>query len=71
MALASQKFNGTVDSSSSIGVLYCKSGQRTEEDMFNNEHGSDRFDDFLELLGDKIELRGFAGYRGDLDGTIT
>jgi len=51
----------------SIGVLYCKEFQNTEEEMFNNESGSDKFEEFLEMLGDKIELRGFAGYRGDLD----
>jgi hypothetical protein len=34
---------------------------------FRVEHGSQAFNDFVELLGDKIELRGFGGYRGDLD----
>jgi hypothetical protein len=31
------------------------------------EHGSQDFEDFLDLLGDRIELRGWSGFRGGLD----
>ena len=31
------------------------------------EHGSENFENFLKLLGDKINLRGFSGYCGGLD----
>ena len=41
-----------------IGVVYCKAGQTVETDMFSNQHGSEHFDRFLSLLGDKIELKG-------------
>jgi len=51
----------------SIGVLYCQAGQTNEAEMFNNEHGSEAFEHFLHILGDRIELEGFGGYRGDLD----
>jgi hypothetical protein len=36
---------------------------------FNSQtaKGSPEFEEFLELLGDKIELRGFHGFRGGLD----
>ncbi len=33
----------------------------------DNEHGSEAFEHFLHLLGDRIDLEGFGGYRGDLD----
>nr|XP_009857983.1 signal-induced proliferation-associated 1-like protein 1 isoform X3 [Ciona intestinalis] len=56
-----------VHDSYKIGVLYCGAGQVTEEDMYNNEHGSPAFDQFLELLGDKIKLSGFNRFRGGLD----
>ncbi|XP_021944832.2 signal-induced proliferation-associated 1-like protein 3 isoform X2 [Folsomia candida] len=50
-----------------IGVLYCRQGQTTEEEMYNNEFGSANFDDFLSFLGDRIKLKGFTGYNGGLD----
>ncbi len=31
------------------------------------EHGSPEFQRFLQLLGDKIELKGWGGFRGGLD----
>jgi len=52
----------------SIGVLYSKQGQTTESEQFGNEHGSTGFDDFIKrTLGDRIELKNWLGYRGDLD----
>jgi hypothetical protein len=33
--------------------------------MYNNEHGSEGFEDFLSLLGDRICLKGWEKYRGD------
>ncbi|XP_062523523.1 signal-induced proliferation-associated 1-like protein 1 [Corticium candelabrum] len=50
-----------------IGVIYCKEGQSTEDEMYGNEEGSPAFDYFLSQLGDKVILRGFAGYRAQLD----
>ncbi|KAJ3121751.1 signal-induced proliferation-associated 1-like protein 3, partial [Nowakowskiella sp. JEL0407] len=50
-----------------IGVLYTKAGQTTEEEMFCNEHGSENFNTFLDVLGTKSELKGFAGYSAGLD----
>lgn len=50
-----------------IGVLYCARGQTQEEQMFSNEHGSQAFDKFLELLGDEITLQGFNRFPGGLD----
>ncbi|ESO90155.1 hypothetical protein LOTGIDRAFT_91952, partial [Lottia gigantea] len=50
-----------------IGIMYCKKGQCTEEEMYNNEHGSPAFEEFLNLIGQKIRLKGFDKYRGGLD----
>ncbi|XP_074871627.1 GTPase-activating Rap/Ran-GAP domain-like protein 3 [Carettochelys insculpta] len=50
-----------------FGVLYGKDGQLTDDEMFSNETGSDSFQRFLNLLGDTITLKGWAGYRGGLD----
>jgi len=50
-----------------IGVLYCRPGQTTEEEMYNNEKGSLAFNEFLQLLGDKVQLQGFNNFRGGLD----
>jgi len=35
--------------------------------MFENEHGSPAFEEFLDFLGDRIELRGWSGFRGGMD----
>lgn len=52
-----------------IGVLLCKAGQSTEEEFYNNRESTPSFDEFLQLLGDKIRLKGFTNYRGGLDNT--
>nr|XP_039270889.1 signal-induced proliferation-associated 1-like protein 1 isoform X1 [Styela clava] len=56
-----------VANSYKIGIMYCKKGQTTEEEMYNNEHGSPGFEEFLDLLGDKVQLKGFDKFRGGLD----
>lgn len=50
-----------------IGVLYCAAGQTDENEMIGNREGSADFEEFLKVLGDKIELKGFGGYNGGLD----
>ncbi|GAM27940.1 hypothetical protein SAMD00019534_111160 [Acytostelium subglobosum LB1] len=52
-----------------VGVLYCKEGQTTESEMlFNNSNNTSvAYNEFLNLLGDKVELKGFQGYNGGLD----
>jgi len=34
-----------------VGVLYCRSGQRTEEEMYNNQHAGPAFLEFLDTIG--------------------
>ncbi|XP_048586836.1 GTPase-activating Rap/Ran-GAP domain-like protein 3 isoform X2 [Nematostella vectensis] len=50
-----------------FGVLYAKAGQTSDDEMFSNETGSEEFNRFLKLLGDRVELHGWQGYRGGLD----
>ncbi|XP_041747532.1 rap1 GTPase-activating protein 1 isoform X2 [Coregonus clupeaformis] len=50
-----------------FGVIYQKFGQTTEEELFGNSDESPAFVEFLEFLGDKIELHDFKGFRGGLD----
>ncbi|XP_075704459.1 GTPase-activating Rap/Ran-GAP domain-like protein 3 [Rhinoderma darwinii] len=50
-----------------FGVLYAKDGQLTDDEMFSNEAGSERFQKMLQLLGDAVTLKSWIGYRGGLD----
>ncbi|CAC5374751.1 SIPA1L1 [Mytilus coruscus] len=50
-----------------VGVLLCRSGQSSEEDMYNNENSSPAFEEFLKCIGHKIRLKGFEKYRAQLD----
>ncbi|XP_066547636.1 rap1 GTPase-activating protein 1 isoform X10 [Amia ocellicauda] len=52
-----------------FGVIYQKFGQTTEEELFGNNEESPAFVEFLELLGHKIDLHDFKGFRGGLDVT--
>ncbi|XP_066281266.1 signal-induced proliferation-associated 1-like protein 2 isoform X4 [Branchiostoma lanceolatum] len=50
-----------------VGVLYCKTDQGTEEEMYNNESAGPIFDEFLDTLGERVRLKGFEKYRAQLD----
>ncbi|XP_061840424.1 rap1 GTPase-activating protein 1 isoform X7 [Nerophis lumbriciformis] len=52
-----------------FGVIYQKFGQTSEEELFGNSQESPAFVEFLDFLGDKIELHNFKGFRGGLDVT--
>uniref|UniRef100_A0A3B4YTJ3 RAP1 GTPase activating protein a n=1 Tax=Seriola lalandi dorsalis TaxID=1841481 RepID=A0A3B4YTJ3_SERLL len=52
-----------------FGVIYQKFGQTSEEELFGNSEESPAFVEFLEFLGEKIELHNFKGFRGGLDVT--
>ncbi|XP_017342990.1 rap1 GTPase-activating protein 1 isoform X6 [Ictalurus punctatus] len=52
-----------------FGVIYQKFGQTVEEELFGNNEESPAFVEFLEFLGQKIELHDFKGFRGGLDVT--
>lgn len=50
-----------------VGVLYCKAGQSTEEEMYNNESAGPALEEFLEQLGQRVQLKGFNKYKAQLD----
>ncbi|OAD56430.1 GTPase-activating Rap/Ran-GAP domain-like protein 3 [Eufriesea mexicana] len=50
-----------------FGVIYARKGQTTDDEMLSNEKGSPGFDKFLEILGERIELKNWDKYRGGLD----
>uniref|UniRef100_A0A674P6T7 RAP1 GTPase activating protein n=1 Tax=Takifugu rubripes TaxID=31033 RepID=A0A674P6T7_TAKRU len=50
-----------------FGIIYQKFGQTAEEELFGNMEESPAFVEFLEFLGNRIELHDFKGFRGGLD----
>lgn len=52
-----------------MGILYCKGGQTTEEEMFANTEPSYEFTYFLDMLASRVPLRGFPSnqFNGGLD----
>ncbi|XP_055799254.1 signal-induced proliferation-associated protein 1-like isoform X1 [Salvelinus fontinalis] len=50
-----------------VGVMYCRAGQSSEEDMYNNESSGPAFEEFLDLLGERVKLKGWEKYRAQLD----
>eukprot|EP00094_Tigriopus_californicus_P010862 TCALIF_10477-PA protein Name:"Similar to GARNL3 GTPase-activating Rap/Ran-GAP domain-like protein 3 (Gallus gallus)" AED:0.13 eAED:0.13 QI:0/0.55/0.5/0.9/1/1/10/449/994 len=50
-----------------FGVIYAKAGQVLDDELFSNVEGSPDFDRFLDLLGQRIRLKGWIKYKGGLD----
>lgn len=50
-----------------FGVIYQKYGQTTEEEYFCNRTHSAAMTEFLELLGNQVNLKNFKGFHGGLD----
>ncbi|CAH1396747.1 unnamed protein product [Nezara viridula] len=50
-----------------VGVMYCKAGQSTEEQMYNNQEAGPAFTEFLETIGTRVRLKGFDKYKAGLD----
>ncbi|XP_018327356.1 signal-induced proliferation-associated 1-like protein 1 isoform X2 [Agrilus planipennis] len=50
-----------------VGVMYCRAGQSSEEEMYNNEEAGPAFQEFLECIGKKVRLKGFENYKAGLD----
>ena len=49
-----------------VGVMYCRAGQQTEEEMYNNEEGGPAFNEFLDVIGQRVRLKGFGKYKAGL-----
>lgn len=54
-----------------FGVLYQKFGQTTEEELFCNNETSPVFDEFLEMLGQRIKLKDHKGKIIQIDDRTT
>ncbi|KAF7996771.1 hypothetical protein HCN44_002417 [Aphidius gifuensis] len=50
-----------------VGVIYVQEGQYSEEEILDNNDGTLLFEEFLQILGDKVRLKGFDKYKGGLD----
>uniref|UniRef100_A0A913I4Q0 Rap-GAP domain-containing protein n=1 Tax=Strongyloides stercoralis TaxID=6248 RepID=A0A913I4Q0_STRER len=50
-----------------FGIIYQKFAQSTEEELFGNASVDESFNEFLSILGERVQLKGFEGYRGGLD----
>uniref|UniRef100_A0A8C8VFI7 Signal induced proliferation associated 1 like 3 n=1 Tax=Pelusios castaneus TaxID=367368 RepID=A0A8C8VFI7_9SAUR len=50
-----------------VGILYCKAGQSSEEEMYNNEEAGPAFEEFLSFIGEKVCLKAFSKYAAQLD----
>ncbi|KAJ6232273.1 endoplasmic reticulum resident protein [Anaeramoeba flamelloides] len=50
-----------------FGVIYVSDGQTQETDFLSNQKGSSEWDEFLDLLGDHINLLGWKEYSGGLN----
>ncbi|KAJ8946477.1 hypothetical protein NQ318_004523, partial [Aromia moschata] len=50
-----------------VGIMYCRAGQNSEEEMYNNEEAGPAFTEFLETIGKKVRLNGFDKYKAGLD----
>uniref|UniRef100_A0A3B5A0V7 Rap-GAP domain-containing protein n=1 Tax=Stegastes partitus TaxID=144197 RepID=A0A3B5A0V7_9TELE len=56
-----------VNNTFKFGVIYQRFGQVSEEELFRNNEETPAFSEFLQLLGDTVELQDFKGFRGGLD----
>lgn len=56
-----------VNNTFKFGVIYQRFGQVSEEELFRNNEETSAFTEFLQLLGDTVELQDFKGFRGGLD----
>uniref|UniRef100_A0A8C2T9F4 RAP1 GTPase activating protein n=1 Tax=Coturnix japonica TaxID=93934 RepID=A0A8C2T9F4_COTJA len=52
-----------------FGVIYQKFRQTSEEELFGTTEESPAFTEFLDILGQRVQLRDFKGFRGGLDVT--
>ncbi|KAM6236638.1 LOW QUALITY PROTEIN: rap1 GTPase-activating protein 1 [Spheniscus humboldti] len=52
-----------------FGVIYQNWGRTSEEELFGTTEESPAFTEFLDVLGQRVQLRDFKGFRGGLDVT--
>ena len=44
-----------------FGVIFQRIGQTEEEEMFGNEHHGAAMEEFLDVIGNTVDLKGFQG----------
>eukprot|EP01125_Pyxidicula_operculata_P017144 TRINITY_DN597_c2_g1_i1.p1 TRINITY_DN597_c2_g1~~TRINITY_DN597_c2_g1_i1.p1 ORF type:complete len:1127 (-),score=295.82 TRINITY_DN597_c2_g1_i1:160-3540(-) len=49
-----------------VAFMYSKGGEKTLQDLFQHREMSPNYLEFLEVLGQKINLKGWKKYRGDI-----
>lgn len=60
-------FQVFIKSELKVGVIYVKEGQYTEEEILDNNDNSYLFEEFLQIFGERVRLKGFDKYKGGLD----
>ena len=45
-----------------FGIIYQKVGQVTEKEIFDNKEHSVEFEEFLNFIGERVQLKSFTGY---------
>ncbi|TMW51106.1 hypothetical protein DOY81_003806 [Sarcophaga bullata] len=50
-----------------FGVVYMKPGQSCDDEMLSNQEASQDFEEFLDVLGERVRLKGWDRFRGGLD----
>eukprot|EP01122_Echinamoeba_exundans_P004008 TRINITY_DN14044_c0_g1_i1.p1 TRINITY_DN14044_c0_g1~~TRINITY_DN14044_c0_g1_i1.p1 ORF type:complete len:823 (+),score=222.35 TRINITY_DN14044_c0_g1_i1:73-2469(+) len=50
-----------------FAIVYVKGGQKTETDIFANMSGSTEYEEFLSMLGSRVNLKGWSKFAGGLD----
>ena len=48
-------------------MLYCRANQSTEEEMYGNRDAGPAFEEFLEVIGQRVRMKGFTKHRAGLD----
>ncbi|KAG7515303.1 rap1 GTPase-activating protein 2-like isoform X1 [Solea senegalensis] len=56
-----------VNNTFKFGVIYQRFEQVSEEELFRNNKETSAFTEFLQLLGETVDLQDFRGFRGGLD----
>lgn len=51
-------FQVFIKSELKVGVIYVKENQYTEEEILDNNENSPMFEEFLQVLGEKVRLKG-------------
>eukprot|EP01130_Rhizamoeba_saxonica_P007445 TRINITY_DN3013_c0_g1_i3.p1 TRINITY_DN3013_c0_g1~~TRINITY_DN3013_c0_g1_i3.p1 ORF type:complete len:667 (+),score=138.24 TRINITY_DN3013_c0_g1_i3:3-2003(+) len=67
LILEAENIDSKVSNNFKIGLLVTKPGQVNEDQFFENDEGSDKYNAFLEFIGETIYLEGWENFSGGLD----